>query len=136
MTITLSGSNVSSERINTWWTHAAYYGKNGDGHIPTEAEIKAGNKMITLVSSGFSVNPNTSDNEYAWFAVHKEDAGKVYRQWYVDLQNNGPICSQTTGPEPCPCLIKSPVEVEVDGQIYYVYIYCYSSGTNQYIKLS
>ena len=108
--------------------YASYFGENTTGIIPTAAEIKLGTKRIVTTNSYFINNPETTGEDYGWFAVPKNQTGKIYTTWFVVVGNDGAIGSGQ--------FIKSPTTVVVDEIDYDVYIYGYASELTNNLKLS
>jgi len=55
----------------------------------TTSDITGGTKILSGSAGSFSINFNSSDNDYLWFAVPATVSNKTC--WYVDAINNGDI---------------------------------------------
>lgn len=73
-----------------FWGKCTCPGSAGENRpILNATEIAAGNKVLAGSAGSFSINFNSTDNDYLWFAVPATVANKVC--WYVDGINNGGI---------------------------------------------
>jgi hypothetical protein len=130
-TLYYSGSSDGTRKsvsTNTTWVHPSIVGSNVTGILPTESEILAGSRHNIDSWTGFTVNPNTSGNDYAWFAVDKIQTAKQYTKWYISVDNYGTIEEGN--------LVKYGGIVVVNGRDMDVYIFSYSSEVRKNIKLS
>jgi len=93
----------------------SYFGLNTSGDIPIETEILAGTGFKVSTDPSVTFNPNSTNNDYFWVAVHKATSA-VY-DWWEDTTDSNNASSIGVGQ-----FIESKGEVTVNGEVYTVYM--------------
>jgi len=91
-------TGIVSENMSTTrhWVHPSYYGFNQDGSLPTEPDFI--DKLIVPSSGGVRFPMRTTPDDWGWFAVPKDQTGKIYTEWDSTFCGNDQNKS-TIGPD-------------------------------------
>jgi hypothetical protein len=132
VTWTLSGENVGSLELKSYSYYKSFYGKkvtSSDAPITvTQVDILASTVTnIVATDKEIKFTANTSNTEQGWIAVPKVQSNGEYTSWEVDYTNSSSI---SVGE-----FITPPVEVSVNGVVYYVYRWGYRSPLNLLLTL-
>ena len=133
-TWSIKADGVSNKTDKVNWVYKSYWGKNTTGIPPTDVEILASvaeNTSLSFTDSLIIGKPNTTDQEFLWFAVPKDFSGN-YLFWedQADTNNNGGIADINE------FIRKEVASVSVGGIFYTIYISAYISEVTSDIKLS